>query len=322
MWMRRLLITVVLACVTSDCSVAFKRQPEPRLQQALPAPSAPQFGAGNLDMLRDQFRKLRWVAYSPTNFNPNSVSPLMPSEASIAADLRTLRAYGFTGLITYGSQITSIPRLAAATGFKSMLLGVWDPRSRSELQQAKEAATQEIVAGLIVGNEGLSDSRYTLEELQRTLDDLRQETRKPVSTTEIYERYFSIPELISSSDFLTVNAHPFFHGQQMRDPQRAVEWTVAAYQDLEKLSDKPLILKEVGLPSAGEPGLSAINQARYYELLQQSPVLFCWFEAFDGPWKDWGAVEKHWGIFRHNRSPKLAARVAARAALRQSPRTP
>jgi exo-beta-1,3-glucanase (GH17 family) len=321
MWMRKLLIAVLLAYVTSDCSVAFKRQPEPRLQQALPSPS-PQVGAGNLDTLRDQFRELHWIAYSPTNFNPNSEPPLVPSDASIAADLRRLRAYGFTGLITYGAQITSIPRLAAIAGFKSILIGVWDPRSRSELQQAKEVATQEIVVGLIVGNEGLSFSRYTLQELQRAMDDLRQETRKPVGTTEIYERYFSIPELISSSDFLTVNAHPFFHGQQMRDPQRAVEWTVAAYQELKKLSDKPLILKEVGLPSAGEPGLSAINQARYYELLLQSPALFCWFEAFDGPWKNGGAVEKYWGIFRHNRSPKLAARVAARAGLRQSPRSP
>ncbi|MFN7926832.1 MAG: hypothetical protein U0Y68_02610 [Blastocatellia bacterium] len=274
----------------------------------------------DLSTLRTQLRQLRWVAYSPTNYNPNVSPPIIPSEASMAADLKTLRAYGFTGLITYGAQLTAIPRLAAAADFKSMLVGVWDPNSAAELQLAKDAAAQEIVAGILVGNEGISFSRYTLPDLQRAVAEVRLQTKKPVSTTEIYERYFSIPELLTLGDFVTVNAHPFFHGQEMRDPQRAVDWTVTAYRELAKLSDKPLLLKEVGLPSEGEPGLSEKNQARYYELLSDSPVTFCWFEAFDQPWKDWGAVEKYWGIFHADRSPKQAVQRTRRP--RSSPSRP
>ena len=39
-------------------------------------------------------RELQWVAYSPTNYNPEVKPPVLPSAMSIRADLETLRRYG------------------------------------------------------------------------------------------------------------------------------------------------------------------------------------------------------------------------------------
>lgn len=255
--------------------------------------------------LRENLYCLRWIAYSPTNYNPNASPPVLPSDDSVRADLKVLRNAGFSGLITYGAHLTSIPSLSREAGFRGMLLGVWDPKSRAELLLAMESAKQDVVIGIIIGNEGVSFKRYSLEELHHAMQIMRRETEKPISTTEIYERYFDTPKLVEWSDFLAVNAHPFFHG--LREPQHAVEWTVAAYGNLEKLASKskPIILKESGLPSEGEKGLSEQNQALYYGLLQNTKVTFAFFESFDQSWKKWGSVEPHWGLFRSNRTPKL-----------------
>lgn len=261
--------------------------------------------------LRDRLERLRWIAYAPTNWNPASSPPVIPTEDSMRADLKVLRAAGFDGLVTYGASFVSLPRLATEAGFSGMLLGVWDPRNKVELNQAKESSKTELVCGIIVGNEGLTFTRYNLSELRLAMEEMRRDTGKPVSTTEIFEKYAGIPEIIQLSDFLAVNAHPFFHG--VRDPKLAVEWTVAAYRDLAKLSSKIVWLKEVGLPSGGEPGLSEKNQAEYYALLQKTEVRFCFFEFADQPWKSRpGSAENQWGLWSSKRLPKAVVRVIER----------
>lgn len=266
--------------------------------------------------LREKLYGLRLVAYAPTNFNPNASPPIKPSDESIRADLLVLHKAGFDGIVTYGADLISIPRIAEEVGLRGILLGVWSPTNRVELAQAKEAAQKSvIVLGVVVGNEGLTFGRYDLASLSAAMDSVRRETGKPVSTTEIIERYYNTPELIEWSDFLMVNAHPFHHG--IRDPRRAVDWTVAAYRDLAARTSKPLYFKECSLPSAGAEGLSEKAQSEYYMLLRQTAdVKFIYFEAFDGDdWKTWAPTEPHWGLWRGNRGPKLAARaLTARSA--------
>lgn len=55
--------------------------------------------------------------------------------------------------------------------------------------------------------------------------------------------------------------------------------------------------------------LSEEDQAGYYALLMKSGVNFVFFEAFDCPWKNSGAIEHHWGLFRADRSPKSVVKV-------------
>ena len=270
------------------------------------------------------FTRLCWVAYSPTHFDPTTTPIRWPSEDDVREDLRVLRSAGFNGLVTYGSnyasqdasdQMLDIPRLAQEAGFEGMIVGVWDPTDENELQAAEQTSHYPVVVGYSVGNEGL-DVHYNLETLVSAMDRLRRNTGKPVSTTEEAHDYYEDSPLWSMSDWIFPNVHPYFAGY--RDPEEAVEWTEKIFETLDLVSNKPLIFKEVGLPSGGDLNLDESRQAQYYQLLRETSVTYVVFEAFDAPWKhlgrqnpdgtySWPDPEPHWGIFTSARVPKEAA---------------
>ncbi len=273
--------------------------------------------------LADSLAHLCWVAYSPTHFDPTTIPIQWPSEGDVREDLRVLHEAGFNGLVTYASnyaikdapgQVLDIPRIAQKAGFEGMIVGVWDPANENELQTAEKSVQNQIVIGYSVGNEGLDD-RYKLESLVSAMKRLRQTTGKPVTTTEQVHDYYENSPLWEISDWIFPNAHPYFSGY--RDPQEAVVWTVKVFKTLDSVSDKPLIFKEVGLPTDGDKDVSESRQALYYQGLQETKITFVIFEAFDAPWKHignqksdgtypWPDPEPHWGIFNYDRTPKKA----------------
>ena len=104
--------------------------------------------------------------------------------------------------------------------------------------------------------------------------------------------------------------HPYWFN--VKDPADAAEWTAQQVADLQAEAgpDRVIQLKEVGLPTDGDPAVSEASQAAYYEALQTTGVRFAYFEAFDQYWKSEGAesaVGPHWGLFRADRTPKPAA---------------
>lgn len=250
-----------------------------------------------------------WIAYSTANWNPATDPEL--SEQSIRRDLQILRRTGFAGLVTYGATDLIAP-LAQELGFAALLYGVWDPSSESELSQARRAAQYPVVAGFVVGNEGL-DVRYDYQTLSRSIVALKRATSKPVTTTEEIDDYAD-PKVLRLGDWLFPNVHPFYHN--ITDPALAVRWTELRYDDLRKRARRLTLLKEVGLPSAGHPDASEARQASFYQMLSPR-VKAVRFEAFDQPGKTHTPVEPFWGLFRHDRTPKEAASVAcARGAPR------
>lgn len=95
--------------------------------------------------LSSQLTKLRWIAYSPTHFDPTTKPPKWPSENDVREDLQILRKAGFDGLVTYGSnynnsanpaQLLDIAGLAQAAGFTGMIVGIWNPADEKEFQAA------------------------------------------------------------------------------------------------------------------------------------------------------------------------------------------
>lgn len=245
-----------------------------------------------------------WVAYAPTMANPNQ--GIEPTVESIREDLVLLRKTQFTGIVTYGSTgvlCRELPTIAKSLGFKGVIIGIWDPTNQQEMDAAKTAGKAPIVLGLCLGNEGLG-KRYELAELSTAIEQLREATSKPVTTTEEIDDY-SNERLLGLGDWVFPNAHPFFHNQL--DPNAAVRWTKAAYEDLKKRSKRFVLFKEVGLPTAGDPKhvMSEAIQEKYYRELKKTSVQFVYFEAFDQPWKTHLPVEPHWGIFTADRTPKL-----------------
>jgi len=261
-----------------------------------------------------KFSSMRWIAYAPPSANPNK--RIEASTEAISDDLAVLHRAGFSGLVTYGSSGRmghDLPTLAQSAGFQGLIMGIWDPTNREELANAEVAAKLPLVLGFCIGNEGLH-KRYELPALSTAIESLRKATGKPVTTTEVIE-YYADKTLLQLGDWIFPNAHPYFHNRL--DPDVAVRWTQAAYDDTVRRAGRFVMFKEVGLPTAGDPRkrLSEENQQRYYQELAKTNTRFVYFEAFDQPWKTNLAVEPHWGLFRADRTPKLLAVALLKTAL-------
>jgi hypothetical protein len=76
---------------------------------------------------------------------------------------------------------------------------------------------------------------------------------------------------------------------------------------LKNRTDRFVLLKEVGMPTAGanDEKLSEEAQKQYFVELANTDVNFVYFEAFDQPWRTSLPIEAHWGIFNSDRTPKL-----------------
>jgi exo-beta-1,3-glucanase (GH17 family) len=255
-------------------------------------------------------RLQHWIAFAPTGYYPAESPPVLPGRQSIATDLRVLRSAGFTGLITYGAEVKAIADVADAMGFRRMLVGVWNPFDHDEIAGALSVvgAHRKMVAGLVAGNEGLLTGRYRVEDLCGAMDKIRRAAQKPVSSTETVDVILGEPRLVSCSDFITVNAHPYFSNQ--KKPAEAVQWTVEAWEAIRKqYPSKALLFKETGLPTTASAGMSEDDQADFYDRLVKTEVVFSYFEAFDAsPRFKEGALEQSWGLWRTDRSPKAIVR--------------
>jgi len=263
------------------------------------------------DTWQETASQVVWVAYSPPSANPNRGIEATPE--AIREDLEVLGKAKLTGLVTYGCSGVmgrEFPGIAQEAGFKGLIMGIWDPSSQQEIAAAVAAAKNPIVLGYCVGNEGLAEKgqkgRYTLEQLTAVMQSLRTRTGKPVTTAEQYGDY-SDERLLRLGDWMFPTVHPYFY--HVREPLAAVKWTKAAYDDLKKRSGRFVLLKEVGLPTAGdeEGKMSEAAQEKYYTELAKTDVKFVYFEGFDQPWKTHLPIEPHWGIFNADRTPKLLA---------------
>jgi len=244
---------------------------------------------------------LKWICYSPTNYNPET--NLFPSPQSLEDDLVLLIKAGFNGLITYGSQsiLGDIPQIAKRVGFEGVIMGVWDIRDAGEMENAIGAA--KYVDGYCLGNEGMF-KRYELEELKFAIDNVKEKTGKPATTTEEITDYAK-DTVMNVGDWIFPNVHPYFFN--VKDPGQAVRWTEKYYLVIGRSAErvgKLVFFKEVGLPTAGDQLAGSANQQRFFELLEKTNIKFAYFEAYDQPWKDFKPVEPHWGLFDRNRHPK------------------
>ena len=247
-----------------------------------------------------------WISYAPTHYYPGETPPVSPDIESLTDDLSILRGAGFDGLITYSADVGSIPSLAEKIGFRRMLIGIWDPWSPAERRELLKAVAEhrDLIAGVIVGNEGLMSGRYNVSSLCEAMSDLRRMTSKPVSSTEPVDWVLGERRLAECSTFLTVNAHPYFSNHV--EPEDAVRWTIVTWNAIrQRYPRMPLIMKELGLPSRGAALLSEESQKTYYQRLSRTEVVFSYFEAFDAdPRFKRGAVEQAWGLWRSDRTPK------------------
>lgn len=268
----------------------------------------------------------RFAAYVPRSFSIGAGRTHAATADGIADDLRRLRPH-FSGVITYGlgnGQAQIVP-LAAAAGFEAVVIGVWEPRDRAELDRAialAERYPRQVIA-LILGNEGLFWKRYTAADLRAAAAYVRERLPGlPLTTSEPFVQYFDSPDApaLLDLDLLMPNIHPLF--EPWFDPgnvDQAVAFVAEIVGRLHGLTPKPILVKETGLPSApAEGGFDEARQAAFWRGLERTlPAAptqnLAYFEAFDAPWKplelaaQFGRIEPaegHWGLFGPDGSPK------------------
>ncbi|KXF81946.1 glycoside hydrolase family 17 protein [Enterovibrio coralii] len=194
--------------------------------------------------------------------------------------------------------------------------------NQEEIQKliALANAFPDIVDYVSVGNEASvewTDHLISVEKLVEHVKTVKSNITQPVTFCENYVPWtYKLDELVAELDFISLHTYPVWEYKTIHD---ALEYTKQNYHAVaDKYPNKPVIITEAGWATASNGrGIEEWNaseelQAAYYEQLlewtRKEKILTFVFEAFDEPWKGDShpqEPEKHWGLFKVDRTPKL-----------------
>jgi exo-beta-1,3-glucanase (GH17 family) len=182
----------------------------------------------------------------------------------------------------------------------------------------------EIIFSVSVGNEACvdwTDHYVPVGKVVEYVKLAKQRIRQPVTFCENYVPWlFKMEALINEVDFISIHTYPVWEYKHI---DQALEHTKANYYDVaQKYPGKPVVITEAGwATNSNGRGINPVNaneayQKIYFEALmewvEKENILAFFFEAFDESWK--GSPEplepeKHWGLFKIDRTPKMAAKI-------------
>jgi len=179
----------------------------------------------------------------------------------------------------------------------------------------------DIVVAVNVGNEALVDWNDHMVPLPAVIDYVRhvkQGIEQPVTVADNYAWWIRDgAPLAAEIDFIGVHTYPAWENKTIDE---GLAYTIQNVEDVHRaLPDKPIVVLEGGwATTASEFGEQAneANQTRYYREVamwaEAANITFMFFEAFDEPWKgnpdNALGAEKHWGLFKVDRTPKQVMR--------------
>jgi len=252
-------------------------------------------GTPNMDTA---LKNARFMSYTPRSFSVVNGLAQPASLEGITEDLRLLRA-DFDSLITYscGNGLEHVPAVAEKLKFLAIIVGIWDPKSEIEIQNAIRLAKKhpKLILAISIGNEGIYAGHYAPADVEKTVLRIRKELPSvSLSTSEPFFLYLK-PEyfdFFNKLDLLLPNIHPTFEKWfNPSDAKNGAAFVLNVANKLQSQYPKPLIVKETGLPSGpASMGFTEAHQSAFWsEILKQSlasetRAVSC-FEAFDAPWK-------------------------------------
>lgn len=195
--------------------------------------------------------------------------------------------------------------------------------NQNKINRLIELANQhpEIIFSVSVGNEACVEWTDHYVPESRVLEFVRQVRGKigqPVTFCENYVPWLvKLDKLADEVDFISIHTYPVWEYKHIKE---ALGYTKENYFSVaKKHPDKPVVITEAGwATSSNGRGINPENvnedyQKMYFEKLmawsKKEGILAFFFEAFDETWK--GSPEplepeKHWGLFKTDRKPKLA----------------
>jgi exo-beta-1,3-glucanase (GH17 family) len=199
----------------------------------------------------------------------------------------------------------------------------------AEVRRGIELAKRfdDIVVAVNVGNEALvdwNDHMVTLESVIAYVQEVQAAIEQPVTVADNYEWWIKDgAPLAAVVDFLGVHTYPAWEDKTIDE---ALDYTIENIEGVRAaLPGKPLAILEAGWASTAiefADRASEANQSRHYAELRdwatEAGITVFFFEAFDEPWKGdpnspFGA-EKHWGLFKVDRTPKQVVTDHLRAS--------
>ncbi len=195
-------------------------------------------------------------------------------------------------------------------------------KNDEKIQRLIDWANQfsDIIFSLSVGNEACVDWTDHYVPVQRVLEFTRRVkkwAKQPVTFCENYVPWLSkLKPLAAEVDFISIHTYPVWEYKHIHE---AIEYTRENYETvLGFYPDKPIVITEAGWATNSNgrgihpEHVNEENQKMYYEDLMnwasKNKTLVFFFEAFDESWKgspDPNEPEKHWGLFKIDRTSKL-----------------
>lgn len=196
-----------------------------------------------------------------------------------------------------------------------------EKRIEKLIQLANEYS--DIVSSVSAGNEASVDWTDHLvpnESLMQYVLHLKEELKQPVTFCENYVPWLGrIKSIGDALDFISIHTYPVW---EYKSIDEAMNYTIENFHAVANMyPDKQIVITEAGWATNSngrgiEPeNVDEVLQRTYIRQLQEwaekEGVLVYLFEAFDENWKgssDPMEPEKHWGLFRTDRTPKLVMR--------------
>lgn len=192
-----------------------------------------------------------------------------------------------------------------------------------KIQKLAALANQypEIIFSLSVGNEACvdwTDHYVSVNQVVEYVKLVKKTARQPVTFCENYVPWLTkLKPLANAVDFISIHTYPVWEYKKIHE---SLEFTKENYLAVaNSYPGKPVVITEAGWATNSNgrgidpEHVSEGNQKTYYNDLMdwsgKEGILTFFFEAFDESWK--GSPEplepeKHWGVFRIDRTPKQA----------------
>lgn len=181
----------------------------------------------------------------------------------------------------------------------------------------------DIIVALSAGNEACVDWTDHYVPVKRVIEyvkRVKKGARQPVTFCENYVPWLSkLKPLAQEVDFISIHTYPVWEYKHIHE---ALDYTKENFYSVaEKYPNKPIVITEAGwATNSNGRGIDPHNvneeqQKIYYkdlmEWTEKEGITTFVFEAFDEPWKgspEPMEPEKHWGLFKVDRTPKLAVK--------------
>jgi len=177
-----------------------------------------------------------------------------------------------------------------------------------------------IIFSLSAGNEACvdwTDHYVPVDSVIRYVKMIKKGTKQPVTFCENYLPWLDkLKDLVNEVDFISIHTYPVWEYKNIHE---AMEYTKQNYFSVANTyPNKPVVITEAGWTTySNGRGICPSNvseeyQRTYYNDLiswcEEDDILTFVFEAFDESWKGSEEAlepEKHWGLFKVDRTPKL-----------------